>query len=117
VVVVIEGKRTEDGPTAFTSWMRVRHQMLRHLDAAWEQRDGREVFGLIILEEADLTAKPWVQYATEITSPDVLSASLPHRTDEERSQIAQSFCGLTSWSRVRDQFKIPAEALLDEVLA
>jgi hypothetical protein len=116
VIVVIEGKRTEDGPTTCTSWMRIRHQMLRHLDGAWDHRDGRQVLGLIILEEADLSAKPWVKYASEIASPDVLRASLPHRTDEQRSLISQAFCGLTSWNAVLRQFNIPEETLLDKVL-
>jgi hypothetical protein len=50
VIVVIEGKRTESGPTTDTTWMRIRHQMLRHLDCAWECRKGRDVFGFFIVE-------------------------------------------------------------------
>src|SRR6476620_960501 len=49
-VIVVEGKRTETAPTTSTAWMRVRHQMLRHLDAAWEHRQGRRIYGLYIVE-------------------------------------------------------------------
>ena len=37
-VVLVEGKRTESGPTTHTSWMEVRHQVLRNIDAAWNGR-------------------------------------------------------------------------------
>ncbi len=33
-IIVIEGKRTESGPTRTTDWMEPRDQMLRHLDCA-----------------------------------------------------------------------------------
>jgi hypothetical protein len=56
LILVVEGKRTEEGPTTWTSWMRTRHQMLRHLDGAWEQRNGRAVLGPIIIEK-DLGGK------------------------------------------------------------
>jgi len=49
-VVVVEGKRTERTTTTDTTWMPGRHQMLRHLDAAWEMRGSREVYGLMIVE-------------------------------------------------------------------
>jgi hypothetical protein len=50
VIVVIEGKRTEAGPTTHTRWMPHRHQMLRHLDCAWEVRGQRAVLGFFIVE-------------------------------------------------------------------
>ena len=50
VVIVVEGKRTEAAPATSTDWMRVRHQMLRHLDGAWEHRQGRQIYGLFIVE-------------------------------------------------------------------
>lgn len=46
-LIVIEGKRTEPDITRRTTWMPVRHQMLRHIDAAWEQRGRRTVFHAI----------------------------------------------------------------------
>ena len=40
MVVVVEGKRKEHGPKTDTTWMPVRHQMLRHLDGAMEISEG-----------------------------------------------------------------------------
>ena len=49
-LVVVEGKRTEAGPTRDTTWMAGRHQIWRHMDAAWEIRGRRLVYGLLIVE-------------------------------------------------------------------
>jgi hypothetical protein len=49
-LVVIEGKRTEGGPTTSTKWLPGRHQMWRHIDAAWERRGRRRVYGMFIVE-------------------------------------------------------------------
>lgn len=111
-IVVIEGKRTELGPTISTTWMATRHQMLRHLDCAWECRKGRDVLGFFIVEgEGGASAvgvPPLWQAAVEMTvRDDVLSASLPHRNWAEREAIAQSFFGATTWQRVCREFEIP----------
>ena len=50
VIVVIEGKRTERGPTVRTTWMPGRDQMMRHIDCAWEIRGTRKVFGFYLVE-------------------------------------------------------------------
>jgi hypothetical protein len=50
VLIVIEGKRTEREPTSHTEWMPRRHQLLRHLDCAWEVRGQRTVLGFFIVE-------------------------------------------------------------------
>jgi hypothetical protein len=46
----------------------------------------------------------------------VLRASLPHRTADERSQIASALLGVTTWQAVCDEFQIPREVLIPEVL-
>lgn len=50
LVIVIEGKRTEAGPTTKVSWMKGRLQMIRHMDSALEIADGRQVVGFFIVE-------------------------------------------------------------------
>lgn len=120
-VIVVEGKRTETGLTTSTDWMKERHQMLRHLDAAWEHRQGRRIYGLFIVEaEKDaLSEEPssaWHE-AVELTVSDkVLNGSLPHRSSEERSQIASALLGVTTWQAVCEEFQIPREVLIPEVL-
>jgi hypothetical protein len=86
-VVVIEGKRTEPSPTTATTWMPIRHQMLRHLDAAWDLRGDRQLFGFFIVEES-ATAR-WTQAATQTIGAEALEASLPHRSADERKRIAE----------------------------
>lgn len=106
LVVVIEGKRTEAGPTLDTEWMPVRHQMLRHLDAAWEQLNaGQRLVGFFIVEgeggAADLsTPRAWRAAAETTLLPEVLAGSLPHRTPTEQQAIAAAFLGVTTWQRV-----------------
>jgi hypothetical protein len=120
-VIVVEGKRTETAPTTSTAWMSVRHQMLRHLDAAWEYRQGRRIYGLFIVEAEKGTtsvepSSAWHE-AVELTiSDEVLKGSLPHRSSDERSQIASALLGVTTWQAVCDEFQIPREVLIPEVL-
>jgi hypothetical protein len=120
-VIVVEGKRTETAPTTSTAWMRVRHQMLRHLDAAWEYRQGRRIYGLYIVEAQTGTSSTeppytWHEAVESTISGEVLRASLPHRTADERSQIASALLGVTTWQAVCDEFQIPREVLIPEVL-
>jgi len=120
-VIVVEGKRTEAAPATSTDWMSVRHQMLRHLDGAWEHRQGRQIYGLFIVEAEQGTASAeassaW-QEAVELTvSQHVLNGSLPHRSPEERSQIAGALLGVTTWQALCDEFQMPREVLIPEVL-
>jgi hypothetical protein len=120
VVIVVEGKRTETAPTTSTAWMRVRHQMLRHLDAAWDHLEGRRIYGLYIVEaESGASSREppstWHQAIDSTISDEVLRASLPHRTSDERSQIASALLGVTTWQAVCDEFQIPRDVLIPEV--
>jgi len=119
-VVVIEGKRSEPDLATSTAWMPVRHQMLRHLDAAWEHRQGRRIYGLFIVdkEEGAASAEPssaWHQAVEATISEEVLKGSLPHRSPEERVQIASALLGATTWQAVCDEFQIPLGVLIPEV--
>jgi hypothetical protein len=120
-VVVIEGKRSEPDLKTSTAWMPVRHQMLRHLDAAWEHRQGRPIYGLFIVEseEGAASVEPspaWHQAVEATIAEEVLQGSLPHRSPDERSQIAGALLGVTTWQAVCDEFQIPREVLIPEVL-
>ena len=116
-LVVIEGKRTEHGPTTHTTWMPVRHQMLRHIDAAWEKRDGRPVYGFFIVEGDGVGDLPeaWEDHAHATVSQDALDRSLPHRTNTERAAIAAAFLGVTTWQTVCKAFDIDWKTLPDEL--
>lgn len=102
-VIVIEGKRTERGATTTTTWLQGRDQMLRHLDAAWEIRQGRRVYGFLIVEGVDgRVPDDWAATCAQIVAPETLESSLPHRSPAEREALAASFLGATTWKLVCD---------------
>jgi len=117
VVVVIEGKRTEAGPTTETTWMSGRHQIWRHIDAAWEARGTRQVFGFFVVEGDASGELPdaWREFSLATISESAITTSLPHRTPEEQAAIRRCFLGVTTWQRVVDAFGLPQSVLIDEV--
>lgn len=119
-LVVVEGKRTEAGPTTSTSWMAGRHQMLRHLDAAWEIRGARAVYGVLIVESKDTNGavpQPWVDAADDTVCETSIRSSLPHRSSEERAGIAAAFVGVTTWQAVVAAFDLDPSVLVTTVEA
>lgn len=118
-LIVIEGKRTEAGPTTKTKWMSGRHQMWRHLDAAWEIRGSRAVYGFFLVEgQASAPHEVpgvWIDAAAATLSPDVVGSSLPHRGDVERREMAGCFLGVATWQHVCSSFGIAFERLPDTV--
>jgi hypothetical protein len=118
-VVVIEGKRTESGPTVDTTWLPGRHQMIRHLDAAWEIRGRRRVFGLLIVEAPNAgegsVPSQWEAATVATWSDAALSTSLPHRSPEERLGIRGAFMGVTTWRAVVHAFDLPDDLLIESL--
>lgn len=117
-ILVVEGKRTEPNPTRATSWMPVRDQLLRHIDCAWEIRGTRQVYGMMIVEgengeSAEDVPKRWQHWIEETTQNRILEASLPHRTPDERKEIAASVLGITTWQNVCREFGIDWNSLPD----
>jgi hypothetical protein len=100
-VILIEGKRTEPEPTTRTSWMSVRHQMLRNLDDAWDRRDSRSAIGFFLVEGHDdnplVLPKEWSEWSANTVSPSALERSLPHRSAVEHRAIASAFLGAATW--------------------
>lgn len=115
LIVVIEGKRTESGPTTSTMWMSPRLQMLRHMDSALEASDGRTVLGFFAVEGPLDGSVPtdWQQHSKDTFSPKALASSLPHRTDAERQTIARGFLGITTWQAICREFGIDQKSLPD----
>jgi hypothetical protein len=115
LVLVIEGKRTEGGTTKASQWQKVRHQLLRHMDCAWEATT-LPVFGMFIVEGAPdgdpksigVPAK-WIAEAKAEVSPQALDGSFPHRSPQRRSQLAKGFLGVTTWQTVCHQLGVPWE--------
>lgn len=116
LVVVVEGKRTERHPTTSTKWMKGRHQMLRHIDCAWEQRGRKQVVGLFVVEgnaRSSEVSPEWLEFSASTISPDAVSSSLPHRGPEEQRAIASCFIGATTWRRICQEFEIDCRDFLN----
>lgn len=109
ILIVIEGKRTEREATKETKWMTGRHQMLRHIDCAWEIKGKRKVVGFFIVEgdgTKDGVPTFWLDQAQKTIGLDAIMSSLPHRGPEEQEGISQCFLGVTTWQRVCGEFGI-----------
>lgn len=115
-LVVIEGKRTEREPTIRAKWMAGRHQIWRHIDAAWEIRGARRVFGCFIVQggsrENDVAVpERWRKAFRDAITPSTLGSSFPHRTEAERAEIAKCFIGGTTWQATCQAFGLNYYAL------
>ncbi|MBT9547120.1 MAG: hypothetical protein IV090_17140 [Candidatus Sericytochromatia bacterium] len=117
ILLVIEGKRTEWGPTLSTEYMPLRPQIIRHLDAAWEIRGDRQVFGGFLVEGTDAEPlelpKVWQETCRDTLSFDTLKAALPHRSPEERQSLSQGFLGAMTWQKLCQQLGLVFNALPD----
>lgn len=116
LIVVVEGKRTEPAPTTDTGWMPGRHQMLRHLDCAWEIRGTKRVAGFFIVEGDGSGDIPdaWRKVVRDTVSSGTIALSLPHRSGEEQNAIVSCFAGVTTWQRVCREFGIEHASLPNE---
>ena len=116
-IVVIEGKRTEPGPTTSTTWMPIRLQMLRHLDAAFDLAGSRALYGFFMVEGAEdgSVPKAWVEAAEQTLDPELVERSLPHRSRDEREMIADAFLGVTTWQKACRELGVPTDSLPNEV--
>jgi hypothetical protein len=119
-LVVIEGKRTEWSTTTETKWLSGRHQIWRHLDAAWELRGRRSVYGFFIVE-SDLDSadgsvpESWRAAGQACLDPDALRTSFPHRSADEVAAISGCYLGVTTWRQVCERFHIDWKALPHEI--
>lgn len=110
VILVVEGKRTEPKATEKTTWMRGRHQMLRHIDDTWEIRGRKAVVGMLIVEGSDHDGSIpdyWRDYSDSLSTPETIGSSLPHRGPEEQKQIADCYVGVATWQQVCSEFGFP----------
>lgn len=117
MTILIEGKRTERRPTTATSWMPVREQMLRNIDAAWDTRGDRQIASFYIVGDDNSTSLPptWRRAIENTVSPTTVTNSLPHRSAAEREAIAQSFLGATTWGRICEELGIDYDILPDRI--
>ena len=119
-LIVVEGKRTEPGPTVDTTWLSGRHQIWRHIDAASEVRGRRQVFGFLVVEgdgAGEALPDVWRRACAETLSPTSVASSFPHRSAEECRAITACFLGGTTWQRLCTTLGIAFAELPDRVPA
>jgi hypothetical protein len=119
-IIVIEGKRTEPGPTTKTTYMGERHQMLRHIDCVWDTRDAKKVYGFFIVsggeKSKNFEVPPlWIKATIDTIDRETLNLSLPHRTEMERHALAHAFLGCTTWQAVCNEFNFSWDSLPDKL--
>jgi hypothetical protein len=113
-LIVIECKSPEPNGLPNSAVLAGRHPMWRHIDAAWEIRGRRRVFGFFIVpgQEPDGGVPPVVEAAFgEALGEAVLEANFPHRSTKERDAITPCFLGGTSWNLVCKAFNISLASL------
>jgi hypothetical protein len=103
-VVLVEGKRRESACTTRTTWMPSRSQLLRHMDTALDMYSAKRIYGLLIVERMEcnpeVPSQHWMDESDEQISDQMLQASLPHRTEQQRSQLKSGVLGVTTWQAV-----------------
>ena len=110
-VLVVEGKRTERSCTSQTKWMTGRSQLLRHMDAAMEKFSSKRVFGLLIVEgnggaEAVSPSSHWLSESAAQSTAQMLTSSLPHRSQAVRDRLAEGILGVSTWQALCAACKI-----------
>lgn len=93
-VLFVEGKRNED-VSSQVRWWPTRDQVLRNLDCAKEYAGAREYYVMTMCDRME-----------ERASLEMLEQSLPHRTPEERTEIARRYLGHVIWGEAAARFSI-----------
>jgi hypothetical protein len=112
-LIVIECNSSEPNGTP-DSAVTGRRPMWRHIDAAWEIRGRRRIFGFFIVpgQEADGGVPSVVEASFgEALSEAVLEANFPHRSAKERDAITACFLGGTTWNLVCKTLNISLASL------
>ncbi|HYF80519.1 MAG TPA: hypothetical protein VD973_25710 [Symbiobacteriaceae bacterium] len=109
MVLFIEGKRTEEGPSAGTIWAPNRNQVLRNLDCARALAacTGRPHYYVMLVVEA-YSGQPAddrrAQQHQLVTAPDVVAKSLPHMSEQEQEGALRHYLGVTTWQAIVSRF-------------
>jgi hypothetical protein len=99
MVLVVEGKRTEL-LSAATAWYPARNQLVRNLEVAGQQANGKQAFVMLAVE----------QPIGELT-PEAVAMSTPHLSELERQRLTERYLGQVSWRQLVDRLELPAELL------
>jgi hypothetical protein len=107
MVLFIEGKRTEEGPSAGTVWAPNRNQVLRNLDCAraLAAHTGRpHYYCMLVVEEYGSPDDRRAHQHQLVIDPDVVAKSLPHLSPQERDEALHHYLGVTTWQAIVAHF-------------
>jgi hypothetical protein len=110
IVLCVEGKRTEASCTTETTWMEIRSQLVRHMDAAMDRFPNKRILGLLIVEgDGSIGVSPspfWIAQSEAQYASRSIDASLPHRSQGQRRRISDGIVGVTTWQAVCSTFSL-----------
>lgn len=104
ILLAVEGKRTEKGPSESVSWYPQRNQLIRNLETLQQYAQGR-IFAVVMIDEKG-------NY--QFDDADIKS-SLPHFTEEERKELISHFLGAFTWKEVCLKTGVDYSSLPDTV--
>lgn len=104
ILLAVEGKRTEKGPSESVSWYPQRNQLIRNLETLQQYAQGRS-FAVVMIDEKG-------NY--QFDDADIKS-SLPHFTEEERKELISHFLGAFTWKEVCLKTGVEYSSLPDTV--
>lgn len=79
------------------------------MDAAWEVRDGPDVYGFFIVEDDGLSE--WRTACADTLAPDMVRKNLRHRDPATQDDIGDAFLGITTWLLVCDWLGLASQLL------
>ena len=89
LVLAIEGKRTEKGPSKSTAWYPQRNQLVRNLESLKQHASNKD-YALILIDEEG-------KYQLDESK---FNLSLPHFSQDERKELSDHYLGNITWQQV-----------------
>lgn len=99
-IAVGEGKRTEQKLTTSTTWCKERDQLIRHVDALLDMREGKSIYSFFIVEDTSL----YEQSLKQFKSRRYFRENLLHRNENEIGLAFNSYLGVLTWADLKRTF-------------
>lgn len=103
LILAVEGKRTEKGPSAGVNWYPARNQIVRNLESVMQYAVDK-LFAVILVDEEN---------SFKLTQ-EIIDDSLPHLSAKQRTELVSHYLGSTSWKSVCDVTGIDYASLPDK---
>ncbi len=97
-IFIGEAKRTESTLTSSTTWLKVRDQLIRHIDSVIDS--DKKVYSFFILENPALYELD--KYIND--DNDFYKNNLPHRSLDIVEKIKKTYLGYTTWNEINEKF-------------